>query len=172
MRYFISAMFLLASAAHAVEANTSSINVDSGSPGTCKVAISNVGESMPDGAYQGECVGGKPHGAGLMGFINGDRFKGTFKDGRIDGKGTGVSGSGGNSDIGHWRNGKREGTGTYNWAGSSQQYVGEWADDKRNGKGTLKWGNGDRFEGEFRDNRQYTGTYFTGTGATHTCYMG
>jgi hypothetical protein len=172
MRHLISALFLLASTAHAVEANTSNANVDSGGKGTCKVAVSNVGESMPAGSYQGQCVNGKPNGIGEVIFANGDHFSGMFKNGRIDGKGTWVSGSSGNTYAGYWQNGKREGTGVYSWAHSSQQYVGEWADDKRNGKGTLTWRNGDRFEGEFRDNKQYNGTYFTAGGATHTCYMG
>lgn len=171
MRYLLSAVFLLASAAHAVEANTSS-KVDSTSPGSCKAAVSNVGESMPAGTYQGQCVNGRPHGSGEVMFVNGDRFKGSFKDGRIDGKGFWVSGSSGNTYSGNWRDGRREGSGTYHWVQSSQQYVGEWVDDKRNGQGTLTWANGDRFEGEFRDNRQYNGTYFTSNGATHTCYMG
>lgn len=172
MRKFLSALFLLASAAHAVEANLSSTTVDSGGQGACKVAVSNVGESMLAGNYQGHCVNGKPNGIGEVVFANGDRFNGTFKNGRIDGKGTWTSGTSGNSYSGNWQNGKRQGTGTYSWAHSSQQYVGEWSDDKRHGKGTLTWSNGDRFEGEFRNNQQYTGTYFTTNGGTHTCYMG
>jgi hypothetical protein len=172
MRQFISAIFLLASAAHAVEANMSSSNVDSGSQGICKVAVSKVGESMSDGNYQGQCLNGKPNGIGEVVFANGDRFSGMFKNGRIEGSGSWTSGSSGNTYSGNWKNGRRDGAGTYSWAQSSQQYVGEWADDKRHGKGTLTWRNGDRFEGEFRNNQQYTGTYFTAGGATHTCYMG
>ena len=172
MRHSLLVFFLLASAAHAVELNTSSTPVDSGGKGTCKVAVSNVGDLMPAGRYQGQCVNGKPNGVGEVVFVNGDHFSGMFKNGRIEGKGTWVSGSSGNSYSGNWHNGKREGIGTYSWAHSSQQYVGEWVDDKRHGKGTLTWANGDRFEGEFRNNQQYNGTYFTADGSTHTCYMG
>ena len=168
MRYLISVMCLVASAAHAVDAASSAAAERS----QCKVTVSNVGESMPVGAYQGQCVNGKPDGMGQVVFNNGDRFAGNFKNGRIDGSGTWTSGSSGNSYSGSWRDGKREGVGTYNWARSNQQYVGSWADDKRQGQGTLTWGNGNRFEGEFRNNQQYNGTLYSADGTTHTCYMG
>ena len=170
MRLMIVPMFcLLASATQAVELGGSA---GSEGQGMCRMAVSDVGDFMPAGSYQGDCVNGKPEGIGEVVFSNGDRFKGSFKGGRIDGMGTWSSGSSGNSYTGSWRDGRRDGAGTYNWVRSSQQYVGEWADDKRHGKGTLTWANGDRFEGEFRNNQQYTGTYYTAGGAAHTCYMG
>lgn len=167
MRYLIPIMCFVASTAHAVDMAS-----DTAERGLCKVKIENVGESMPAGAYQGECVNGKPDGMGQVIFNNGDRFAGGFKNGRINGNGTWTSGSSGNSYSGSWRNGKRDGVGTYNWARSNQQYVGVWADDKRQGQGTLTWGNGNRFEGEFRDNQQYNGTLYSADGSKHTCYMG
>jgi hypothetical protein len=139
---------------------------------TCKVAVERVGESMPAGVYQGQCVGGKPEGSGDVVFANGDRLRGEFKNGRIDGRGTWTSGTSGNTYTGDWRNGKRSGAGTYSWARGTQQYVGEWVDDKRQGRGTFVWANGDRFEGEFRNNQQYNGTFYTAGGKVHTCYMG
>lgn len=171
MRYLVSVLCLLASAAHAVDVATNT-GGDAKGQGECKVAVGNVGESMPAGAYQGQCLNGKPEGVGEVVFNNGDRFNGSFKNGRIDGSGIWTSGSSGNSYSGSWRDGKRDGTGTYNWVHSKQQYVGTWVDDKRHGQGKLTWGNGDHFEGEFRNNQQYTGTYYTAGGATHICYMG
>lgn len=170
MRLIVSMFCLLASATQAVETGAGS--AASAGQGICKMAVSNVGDFMPGGSYQGQCVNGKPEGSGEVVFSNGDRFKGGFKNGRIDGSGTWTSGSSGNRYIGSWRDGRRDGEGTYSWVRSNQQYVGEWADDKRHGKGTLTWANGDRFEGEFRNNQQYTGTYYTTGGNTHTCYMG
>lgn len=171
MRRFVHVFFILASAAHAVDSDR---NI--GSAGSvresCKVAVGNVGDSMPAGIYQGECIQGKADGMGEVVFNNGDRLQGEFKDGRIHGKGTWTSGSSGNTYIGNWRDGRREGEGIYSWSNGAQQYVGEWVDDKRQGHGTFIWANGDRFEGEFRNNKQYNGTYTSATGKIHTCYMG
>ena len=172
MRITLSLMCLLACTAHAVDVSTSSATVTSGGQGLCKVAVNNVGDSMPAGIYQGQCVNGQPNGVGEVTFNNGDRLSGEFKKGRVSGKGTWSSGSTGNSYTGSWSNGKRQGKGIYSWARSQQRYVGEWADDKRHGQGKLTWSNGDRFEGEFRNNQQYNGTYYTAGGVTHTCYMG
>jgi hypothetical protein len=172
MRHAIWMFCFLATAAHAVDSVTSSTGVDSGGEGVCKVAVDHVGDAMPAGNYQGQCVSGKPDGIGEVTFNNGDRFSGEFKNGRINGKGTWTSGTSGNTYTGSWSNGKRAGEGTYSWSHGTQQYVGEWADDKRQGRGTFTWANGDRFEGEFRNNQQYTGTFYTAGGAAHTCYMG
>lgn len=171
MRYAISLMCFFACAAHAVDSNTQS-GVGSGGSDLCKVAVNHVGHSMPAGVYQGQCVNGIPNGIGEVVFSNGDRLSGEFRNGLVDGRATWSSGTSGNSYDGSWHDGKREGMGTYSWARSQQRYVGEWADDKRQGQGKLTWSNGDRFVGEFRDNRQYSGKYYTADGETHTCYMG
>lgn len=172
MRNLVYVFCFLASAAHAVDSNTKTDRADSVGQGVCKVAVTNVGESMPAGIYQGACVAGKPDGAGEVLFNNGDRFSGEFRAGRIDGKGTWTSGTSGNTYTGNWRNGRRDGEGTYSWSQGTQRYVGEWAGDKREGRGTFTWANGDRFEGEFRNNQQYTGTFYSSSGKVHTCYMG
>jgi hypothetical protein len=90
-------MCLLACTAHAVDVSTSSATVTSGGQGLCKVAVNNVGDSMPAGIYQGQCVNGQPNGVGEVTFNNGDRLSGEFKKGRVSGKGTWSSGSTGNS---------------------------------------------------------------------------
>jgi len=139
---------------------------------SCRIAVGNIGDAMPAGTYQGHCVNGKAEGRGEVVFNNGDRLQGEFKNGRVHGEGTWISGSSGNSYMGNWRDGRREGAGIYSWSHGAQQYVGEWVDDKREGHGMFTWANGDRFEGEFRNNRQYNGTYTSATGKVHTCYMG
>lgn len=172
MRHSLLMFCVLATAANAMD-STVDPSLQSSADGNCKVAVDRVGESMPgNGSYQGQCADGRPNGTGEVVFANGDRLRGEFRNGRIDGQGTWTSGTSGNTYTGNWRNGKRAGNGTYSWARGSQQYVGEWVDDKRQGKGTFVWANGDRFEGEFRDNRQYNGTYYTAGGKVHTCYMG
>jgi hypothetical protein len=172
MRHLVYIFCFFASTALAVDSNTNANGVDAVGRDTCKASVSDVGDSMPAGTYSGQCLSGKPDGVGEIVFNNGDRFSGEFKNGRIDGTGTWTSGSSGNTYKGNWRNGKRNGAGTYVWSHGAQHYVGEWADDKRQGQGTFTWANGDRFEGEFRNNQQYTGKYYSANGHVHTCYMG
>ena len=47
----------------------------------------------------------------------------------------------------------RYGHGVYEWA-SGERYEGEWKDDKRNGYGVNHWPSGRRYEGEWRDDKQ------------------
>ena len=48
---------------------------------------------------------------------------------------------------------KREGKGTYTFA-NGDKYVGDFVDDRREGKGTLTWVNGDKYEGDFVDGKR------------------
>jgi len=172
MRQFIPVLCVLASTVYALD---SGAQPGQGSPSAreyCKVEVHHVGDTMPAGSYQGQCLEGRPDGKGEVIFNNGDRLQGEFKKGLVDGTGTWISGSSGNRYSGSWRGGRREGEGTYSWSNGAQQYVGEWVEDKRQGRGVFTWANGDRFEGEFRNNRQYNGTYTSADGRVHTCYMG
>ena len=68
--------------------------------------------TMKDGAvYEGDIVGKKPHGKGMMKFPNGDVYKGEFVKGKRQGKGTFVFADG-------------------------EKYVGEWYQNQQHGKGT------------------------------------
>ena len=50
--------------------------------------------------------------------------------------------------------------GTYTFA-DGDKYVGEWRDDKRNGQGTFTFADGDKYVGEFKDNTKHgQGTYY------------
>ena len=42
--------------------------------------------------------------------------------------------------------------GTYTWP-NGEKYVGEWRDDKKNGQGTYTWPNGEKYVGEWRDDK-------------------
>ncbi len=54
--------------------------------------------------------------------------------------------------------------GTYTWA-DGDKYVGEWRDDKKNGQGTYTYADGDKYVGEFRDDKKHgQGTYFFADG--------
>jgi hypothetical protein len=59
--------------------------------------------------------------------------------------------------------------GTYTWA-NGNKYVGEWRDDKRNGQGTATFADGDKYVGEWKDdNYNGEGTY---TWANGNKYVG
>ena len=49
--------------------------------------------------------------------------------------------------------------GTYTWS-NGDKYIGEWSDDKTNGQGTFTWTNGEKYVGEWKnDNKHGQGTY-------------
>ena len=57
------------------------------------------------------------------------------------------------------------GKGTYDWE-NGQKYVGEWKDDKQDGQGTYTWPSGQKYVGEWKDGMyhgQGTFTYTDGT---------
>ena len=54
--------------------------------------------------------------------------------------------------------------GTFTWA-SGDKYVGEWKDDKQNGQGTATWANGDKYVGDWKDDkRNGQGTFTSASG--------
>ena len=48
---------------------------------------------------------------------------------------------------------KKEGYGTYNY-GNGNSYEGTWKDDKRSGFGINRWASGDSYEGMYKDNKR------------------
>ena len=77
---------------------------------------------------------------GVINYKNGDKFRGSFKDGRPCGYGTmkymySLKGSNGSefeeaTYEGMWKAGKRDGSGTITWADGSV-FTGLWKDDMR-----------------------------------------
>ena len=61
------------------------------------------------------------------------------------------------------------GQGTYSYA-NGDKYVGEWKDDRKNGQGTWTDTNGNKFVGEFKyDKRNGKGTLTRADGAIYPC---
>jgi hypothetical protein len=78
--------------------------------------------------YSGETMNGRPHGAGVMSFLDGDgeimaSYRGEFADGRRSGHGVGQSGDG-------------------------MTWSGQWRGDEASGLGVLEAVDGRRYEGE------------------------
>ncbi len=86
--------------------------------------------NYPDGTvlnYKGCVLNGKPHGKGTMLWRNGEKY------------------------VGSWENGKRSGYGIYSFSDGSEadRYEGHWANDEFSGQGSLFWRDGSNYIGQF-----------------------
>jgi len=79
-------------------------------------------------SYDGETVGGRFNGTGILTTDSSDRFDGDWKDGKMNGFGVLLRANG-------------------------ERYVGDWKDDKPNGKGALRQMDGSEIIGDFIDGK-------------------
>ena len=115
------------------------------------------------GTYIGNLVKGKLEGFVEVSYLNGGKFKGSYRNHKRNGQGT-FNFSDGYNYIGNWKNNKPNGLGTGTWP-DGDKYVGAYKDGKFHGHGTYNWKNGDTYVGEYKnDNRhgQGTNTYSSG----------
>lgn len=104
--------------------------------GSCwRGMASGLGHARGSADYVGEFSKGKKHGRGVKTWSWGDRYEGEFREDRKHGQGMYLWGA------------------DSPWAG--QRYVGGFVADKREGKGTYYWPNGDRFEGQWKEDQRY-----------------
>lgn len=82
-----------------------------------------------------QCVGDCQNGEGTKTYSNGNKYQGTFKNGKRHGQGKFKWPSGAMYD-GQWVDGKREGKGQEILADGTI-YVGEFKNDQKDGQGTL-----------------------------------
>jgi len=75
------------------------------------------------------------HGKGTCLWVNGDKYEGQWKDGKMSGQGikTWVNGD---KYEGEWKDGRMDGHGTKTYV-EGHKYVGQWNDCRRVGQGTL-----------------------------------
>lgn len=127
----------------------------------------------------------QPNGKGTMKYSNGTEYKGDWVNGIRHGKGVIKYNNG--IYEGEWINDKRNGEGIYTWNdgkkyegtyvddardgygvfygwidltnGFSGTYYGESKNDEFNGHGKFYFDNGDKFEGDYKENRYWSGTY-------------
>ncbi len=100
---------------------------------------------------QGSCSACKVQGQATVTWERDDakkllEFKGEFKDGRLEGKGSFHSSSGIDYE-GEWKNGNLHGQGTLSQNGDS--YVGQFINGRKAGKGTMKSASGMSYTGDF-----------------------
>jgi len=160
--------------------------------------------------YVGEWKDGKRHGQGTDTYAGGGKYVGEYKDGKWHGQGT-YTFADGRVEEGIWENhefkyaqkitptvtakktpppSKGEGfalpecpgsptsstrrsfwwnncEGTYTYA-NGDKYVGEWKDNKYHGQGTYTYADGRKYVGEWKDNKRHgQGTYTTNDGVKY-----
>jgi hypothetical protein len=102
--------------------------------------------------------------------IDGSTYVGEWANGHRDGKGVMTYVSGAKYD-GTWANDKYHKNGSYFGAptDSTKIYEGEWSQGRMHGKGSLTLQNGDVYKGSFKDGRFHgAGTYIYADGTSLT----
>jgi len=103
--------------------------------------------TFPNGdKYRGTFKDGLFHGWGEYSFSNGDRFEGEFAQDMKNGWGT-LTYSAGDRYVGLFKNDMREGRGSLSYK-NGDRYVGEFRSDVPNGKGVTLYQNGNRYAGD------------------------
>ncbi|CAG9312610.1 unnamed protein product [Blepharisma stoltei] len=107
---------------------------------------------LPDGSlYVGEWNDrGQPEGRGMMYCADGGICEGSWKTGKLHGKGRRIN-SVGDMYLGDWVEGKMNGSGRMEYSVDNHIYEGEWINGKQEGFGSDKWPDGSKFEGNYKD---------------------
>ena len=106
--------------------------------------------------YIGNFKGGDRHGEGSMTWAEGHTYKGQWVNNKMHGKGTYKSNI--KTYTGNFKAGVIEGQGTAKYT-NGITYTGEWKNNKRHGYGTLIDNKGNKFTGQFINNKQGQGTF-------------
>ena len=147
--------------------------------------------------YEGEYRDGKAHGHGVETNSSGARYEGEFREGMRHGDGVETNSSGAryegeyrDGDVYNgqgvetlWRSGTRvhyegefrdgEPNGQGVMVGPAARYEGELRDGKAHGQGVMVFRNqGTRYEGEFRNDKLYSGVYVCADGTRKPCSKG
>ena len=110
--------------------------------------------------YEGEWSNGRPHGKGVIHWVDGNVYSGEWQNGELFGMGV-IRFANGNTYEGEWKGYERD-----RWV-----YVDSRG---RTGKGVYRWVNGDSWAGKFWNDKRYgKGIYrFTGGKAEIECFKG
>jgi hypothetical protein len=102
--------------------------------------------------YDGTCIKGNcTNGQGVYMHPNGEKYVGTFKDGKANGQGT-ITFPNGGQWIGELKDGQFNGQGAITYA-NGEKYVGEFKDHKANGQGTYTYPDGRIKRGIWKNNK-------------------
>ncbi|MFG6412321.1 MORN repeat-containing protein [Roseateles sp. DC23W] len=116
---------------------------------SCFCAAAEVQTDAQGNRFEGSFVNGRLAGRGTAAMADGSRYEGEFADGRFHGRGvqTWLNGS---RYEGDYVDGRRSGMGVYVYPDGTR-YEGQFANGRLAGKGVMTWRDGDRYEGEFFD---------------------
>ena len=111
-----------------------------------------------------QCTEGNcENGQGTYKYSDGAKYKGQWKNGRLDGQGT-LTFLDGSKYVGQWKNNQRHGQGIYEYSDGSK-YIGQFKDGQRHGQGTYEYSDGSKYIGQWKNSRldgQGTITYLDG----------
>ncbi len=102
----------------------------------------------PDSCYEGELIGSRRDGQGIMTYSNGRIYEGGWANDSREGKGF-ERYANGNTYEGEYSKGQPCGKGIYMWS-NGEVYDGEWRNGLKHGDGIWKGTNGDSYIGEWR----------------------
>jgi hypothetical protein len=103
-------------------------------------------------AQDAGCISGNcENGNGVYVDLDGNRYSGSFVNGKREGPGKWASMSGESYD-GLWKDDVFNGQGTFIWADGAK-YTGEWKNGVQDGYGIYFFTNGDKYTGYFHDNK-------------------
>jgi hypothetical protein len=134
-----------------------SIEAPASAPGAAS-RISVVGYPNGD-RYEGEFKDGLLNGWGVYYHRNGDKYEGQFSADMKCGRGT-FTGINGDKYIGEFNGDMKCGRGSIVYA-NGDRFVGEFKDDTMNGKGTMMYANGNQYVGDFRNGLKHGDGVFT-----------
>jgi hypothetical protein len=120
--------------------------------------------AWPAGQYEGEMLGEKRHGKGVMKFWNGNVYRGEFLDDQFEGTGD-YTWSDGRTFKGQFKEDKISGKGIARWP-DGRVYNGEWISDLADGRGILTLSDHRVFEGTFKNDFPVLGQMIEADGST------
>eukprot|EP00826_Nyctotherus_ovalis_P018707 TRINITY_DN1563_c0_g4_i3.p1 TRINITY_DN1563_c0_g4~~TRINITY_DN1563_c0_g4_i3.p1 ORF type:complete len:311 (-),score=106.52 TRINITY_DN1563_c0_g4_i3:49-981(-) len=91
-------------------------------------------------------------GNGVMIWIDGSRYDGTWKENKASGRGRLIHADGDVYD-GEWKDDKAHGKGKYTHQDGAL-YEGDWVEDKQHGYGVETWPDGSCYEGQYVDGKK------------------
>lgn len=122
--------------------------------------------------YDGDLdANGRKHGRGILRYVDGNVYEGTFLAGQRHGYGI-LRYANGDIYEGQWRNGKKEGQAKFIFKSTGDIYDGSWVADKRQGHGVYVYADNSVYEGTFLNNRKNGhGKFSYPSGEVHEGYV-
>ena len=106
--------------------------------GSARVSAVTTIDHLGREYYQGQVLGAKYHGQGHLIALNGDEYRGHFRDGLKEGKGKMIYAMTGNIYEGDWLEGEQHGYGKLTEIATGNVFEGGWKHGKKHGQFVLK----------------------------------